>query len=70
MNALSGCFAIVMARYLNHEEERRKKYLDSLPDEKREVVMRAMAERAAADEKHQREVEIAEAGRPRNFWGR
>ena len=44
-------------------------YLESLPEEERLSVLAQMAEDAKEYRRHKEAIEIAEAGRPRNFWG-
>ena len=68
MTALSGVIGALMAGRTTHEEI--DKYLSSLPKAERHQAIKAIAEKAVEDDKHRKAVELAEAGRPRNFWGK
>lgn len=51
------------------EAKARKAYIDSLPEDIAKSIRADEAKKASDDKLHRRELEIAEAGRPRNFWG-
>ena len=48
----------------------REKWLDSMPKENSDTIRAADRRKSREDLKHRRALEIAEAGRPRNFWGK
>lgn len=48
----------------------RNEWLNSLPAEEAKRLREEYAIAAREDELHRRVLEIAEAGRPRNFWGK
>ena len=52
------------------EAKARQEWLDSLPQEVADKIRADDARIARENELHRREIEIAEAGRPRNFWGK
>lgn len=54
---------------LYEEAKARKAYIDSLPEDLAKKIRADEAKKAIDDKLHRRALEIAEAGRPRNFWG-
>ncbi len=48
----------------------RNEWLDSLPKDEADKIRADDARIAREEELHRREIEIAAAGRPRNFWGK
>jgi hypothetical protein len=48
----------------------RNEWLDSLPKEEANKIREEDARIALENERHRRALEIADAGRPRNFWGK
>lgn len=52
------------------EVKARQAWLNSLPVDVADNIRAEDARIAREDEQHRRALEIAEAGRPRNFWGR
>lgn len=61
--------AALTLRNLVDEEERFIKMCKSLPDDVAEKLKQERRDRLAEDEKHRKALEIADAGRARNFWG-
>ena len=68
MTSLSSIIVSLMSGRTTHEEI--DKYLSSLPKAERHQAIKSIAEKEMEDEKHRKAVELAEAGRPRNFWGK
>ena len=52
------------------EAEARKKWLDSMPKEEADKIRAEDVRIARENEIHRRALEIANAGRARNFWGK
>lgn len=52
------------------EAKARQEWLDSLPKEEADKIRADDARIARENELHRRALEIAHAGRPRNFWGK
>ena len=52
------------------EAKAREEWLNSLPKEEADKIRAEDAAKAREQELHRRALEIAEAGRPRNFWGK
>ena len=51
------------------EAERDREYLKSLPEEEANRIHAERKKKWEAEEEHRKKLEIAEAGRARNFWG-
>jgi hypothetical protein len=45
-------------------------YLEALPDGERSAALARISAEAKEAERHRKALELAEAGRPRNFWGK
>lgn len=52
------------------EAKARQEWLDSLPKEEADKIRSEDVRIARENELHRRALEIAEAGRARNFWGK
>ena len=65
-------FGLIAAKVCSSiaEAKARQEWLDSLPKEKADKIRADDARTARENELHRRAIEIAEAGRPRNFWGK
>lgn len=61
INAVMNCLA---------EYKAREEWLSTMPEEKANKIREELAIKARERELHRRALEIAEAGRPRNFWGK
>jgi hypothetical protein len=51
------------------ENKRREAWIDSMPEEEQEKIRAEDAKKARDELAHRRALEVAEAGRARNFWG-
>lgn len=61
---------ILQLRTILAEAKARQEWINSLPKEEADRVRADDAWIARDKELHRRELEVAEAGRPRNFWGK
>ena len=68
-NNMFGLFASMVAQALA-ERKAFNEYIATLPDKEREELLARIAEKAKENEAHRKAIEIAEAGRARNFWGK
>ncbi len=59
--------ALVSALY---EEKQFQEYLKTLPEEEARRIKGERKKKRESEEEHRKKLEIAEAGRPRNFWGK
>lgn len=65
-----GIDAITMVAAIINANDDREKYLNSLPVDEANKIRAKDAKEAKEYLNHMRAIEIAEAGRARNFWGK
>ena len=61
--------AVLQAISTLEEIMARKAWINSLPEDMAKIIRASDAKRAEEESIHQRNLEVAEAGRARNFWG-
>ncbi len=64
-----AAIAIASAIRIAEEIEARNKWLDALSEAEQDKIREQDKEVARQNLLHRRAIEVAEAGRPRNFWG-
>ena len=65
LSAIVGEISLIRDRAIAEQ-----KYIDSLPDEEKKVYLAKREKERELELAHKRALEVAEAGRPRNFWGK
>ncbi len=63
-------FSVISIRSVIAEIQREQKYIKSLPEKEKAIYLENKKREFEENEKHRKALEIAEAGRPRNFWGK
>ncbi len=61
---------LVQAAAMVEEAKAREEWLNSLPKDEADRIRAEDVERRREKLLHRRAIEVAEAGRPRNFWGK